>query len=64
MLTKADGIPRTAWALKHVRTGEIATCTLVETELQARELLVGYGKHLPHLGKHVVVPVTLAVAKA
>lgn len=59
----ADRQPRMAWGLQHVRSGVIPACTIVGTEKEAKALLLGFHKHLPHKGKYVAVPILLTVEK-
>ncbi|MDE2255367.1 MAG: hypothetical protein KGL42_14045 [Betaproteobacteria bacterium] len=63
MRLKADKQPRMCFGLEHVRTGEILACTLVESKDEAERQLLGQCVHLPHLGKHKVVPLMLTVKK-
>lgn len=64
MEVRVDRKPRLGWALQHVSSGLISTCTLVDSEKEATALLVGFEKHLPHKGKHRVVPVMVTLEKA
>ena len=63
MIVKADGVKRRGYAMRNVRTGEIALCTVSETSREAGNLLAAARVHRsfdePHRVARVLITVEL-----
>jgi hypothetical protein len=64
MLVRADGMPRTAWALKDARTGVIVLTDLCDEQCEAQELRRQQAIHQPQRGHQHVVPVIVTISEA